>query len=414
MEPLTVSGLNAALHELLGLHFSAVSVRGELGQLQVASSGHAYLTLRDNKGSLSAICWRTNWASLGYRPKAGEQVVCRGRIGVYSPQGRYQLYVTHIEPAGEGALAKELAARKARLEAEGLLDPRRKRPLPPFPKVIGVCTSLAGAALQDFLKVSRHRYPAARILVAGCLVQGREAPAEILRAVELLVEDGRSELIVLTRGGGSKTDLLAFQDEQLARYIAHIPVPVLSAVGHEVDTTLCDLVADVVASTPSDAALLALPDAAILSQQVDERLADLGTATLRLLEERRARLASGRARLRHPGERLAQVKSRADQLGERLLLAVGNQVGAHGMVALALSGRLTPSMARRLERKRERVCAAEGRLGALSPFAVLERGYAIVSGPDGVIQRADQVAAGQELAVKVRQGDFKVRVLDPS
>jgi exodeoxyribonuclease VII large subunit len=412
MEPLTVSGLNAALHELLGLHFSAVSVRGELGQLQVASSGHAYLTLRDNKGSLSAICWRTNWASLRYRPKAGEQVICRGRIGVYSPQGRYQLYVTHIEPAGEGALAKELAARKARLEAEGLLDPRRKRSLPAFPKVIGVCTSLSGAALQDFLKVSRHRYPAARILVAGCLVQGREAAAEIVRAVELLVEDGRAELIVLTRGGGAKTDLLAFQDEHLARTIAHVPVPVLSAVGHEVDTTLCDLVADVVAATPSDAALLALPDAVTLAQQVDERLSDLAAAALRLLEERRLRLSNCRARMRHPGERLAQVRTRAEQRSERLQLAMANELGATQMLTAALSGRLTPSMARHLERKRERISAAEGRLGALSPYAVLERGYAIVTGAEGVIQRANQVVSGQELAVRVHEGDFKVQVLE--
>jgi exodeoxyribonuclease VII large subunit len=411
MQPLTVSGLNAALNELLGLHFSAVLVQGELGQLQVPSSGHAYLTLRDEKGSLSAVCWRTNWRSLSYRPKAGEQIVCRGRIGVYSPQGRYQLYVTHIEPAGEGAWAKELAARKARLEAEGLLDPRRKRALPPFPKFVGVCTSLTGAALQDFLKVSRHRYPAARILVAGCLVQGQEAAAEILRAVELLVEDGRSEVIVLTRGGGSKTDLLAFQDEQLARYIAQVPVPVISAVGHEVDTTLCDLVADVVASTPSDAALLALPDGATLSQQVDDWLLALSSTTLRGLEDRRARLASGRARLRHPGERLAQVRARAEQLRERLELASQNQLSANTMLAGSVSGRLMPSLAHGLERKRERVSAAQGRLRALSPFAVLERGYAIVSGADGVIHRAEQTSAGQELAVQVYEGDFKVQVI---
>ena len=411
MQPLTVSGLNAALNELLGLHFSAVLVQGELGQLQVPSSGHAYLTLRDDKGSLSAICWRTNWRSLGYRPKAGDQIVCRGRIGVYSPQGRYQLYVTHIEPAGEGAFAKELAARRARLEAEGLLDPRRKRQLPPFPKFVGVCTSLSGAALQDFLKVSRHRYPAARILVAGCLVQGREAAAEIVRAVDLLVEDGRSELIVLTRGGGSKTDLLAFQDEHLARYVAQVPVPVLSAVGHEIDTTLCDLVADVVAATPSDAALLALPDGATLSQQVDDWLLGLSAATLRGLAERRNRLEGCRARLRHPGERLAQVRTRADQLRERLERASLHQIRAQAMLSQGLAGRLMPSLARQLERRQERVSAVEGRLRALSPFAVLQRGYAIVTGEDGVIHGVSQTAPGQELGVRVRDGDFKVRVL---
>ena len=159
MKPYSVSELNEALNHILGLHFSAVSVQGELAQLQVPSSGHAYLTLRDDRGALSAVCWRTNWRSQSYRPKVGDQVVCRGKIAVYSPQGRYQLYVSHVEPAGEGAWAQELAARKARLEAEGLLDPRRKRPLPPFPKVVGVATSLTGAALQDFFKGVTGSFP---------------------------------------------------------------------------------------------------------------------------------------------------------------------------------------------------------------------------------------------------------------
>ena len=252
------------------------------------------------------------------------------------------------------------------------------------------------------------------MLVAGCTVQGREAAADVLRAVELLVEDGRAEMIVVTRGGGSKSDLVAFQDEQLARYLAQVPVPVLSAVGHQIDTSLCDLVADAVAATPSDAALMALPDGQTLSQQVDDWLLTLDAAVARLIAQKRAALDATQARLRHPGQKFAQLKGRTQELLERLQLALRRQVEGHRVRADAASGRLVPAAVWHLERKSQRLSALEGRLQALSPFAVLERGYSIVSGPKGVVTDAAQAEPGEALTVRVHKGSFEVEVVATS
>ncbi len=304
MRRYSVSALTRELHDLLAARYPVIEVEGEVSNLAVPGSGHAYLTLRDADAVLGAVAWRTTWRALAWRPERGDAVVARGHLGVFGGKGAYQLYVTDIRRAGEGALAAEIARRKARLEAEGLLDPRRKRPLPRFPSVVGVATSLTGAALQDFLKVSGRRFPAARVLVAGCTVQGASAPASVVQAVELLVDDGRAEVIVVTRGGGSKEDLLAFQDEGLARYLALCPVPVVSAVGHQVDTTLCDLVADVVAPTPSAAAETVFPDGDLLRQRADEAGMALAAALARAVRWRRERVAATKARLRHPGQRL--------------------------------------------------------------------------------------------------------------
>jgi hypothetical protein len=220
---LTVKGLAQQIDRLVGRAFSTVAVEGELAQVQVPQSGHAYLTLREQDAVLHVVMWRTEWAARAVDPRPGERVVVYGRVGTFPAQGRWQVYATRVERAGVGELQRRLEEIRARLLADGLLDPRRKRELPRFPRVVGVATSLQGAALQDFLRVSRERWPAAKILVAGCLVQGEEAAASVVRALELLFEDGRSDVVVVTRGGGSRLDLLPFDDEQLARWIATAP-----------------------------------------------------------------------------------------------------------------------------------------------------------------------------------------------
>jgi len=334
------------------------------------------------------VVWRADWQNLAFQPKRGERVVCRGRVGVYPSQGRYQLYVRLIRPAGEGDEARRLEAIKARLEADGLLDPRRKRPLPRFPAVVGLATSLTGAALQDFLKVSRERFPAAEIRVAGCKVQGPDAAGSVIRALELLFEDGRSDVVVVTRGGGSKGDLMAFNDEHLARWIATAPVPIVSAVGHETDTTIADLVADVVAPTPSAAALQVLPDGPALTQRVDELAHALDAALLRGLATKQAKMEALRARLRHPGQQLEALRARCTELG------------------------------RRLDREADRFLAVrqthleglQGRLKALSPYAVLDRGYALVTGPQGVLTDPEAVEPGDRLEIRVAGGALAARV----
>jgi exodeoxyribonuclease VII large subunit len=386
MQRLTVAGLAMQIDRLLNRSFPAVAVEGELAQVQVPSSGHAYLTLREGEAALQCVVWRADWAQRRHDPKVGERVVCSGRIGGYPAQGRWQLYASRVEPVGLGELAKKLQEIKARLAADGLLDPRRRRPLPRFPRVVGVATSLEGAALQDFLRVSRSRWPAARILVAACTVQGAQAASSVVRALELLFEDGRSELVVVTRGGGSKLDLLAFQDEQLARWIATAPVPVVSAVGHEVDTSVADLVADVVAPTPSAAAVAVFPDGPLLAQRVDEAKLAADAAWRRILKRRRVRVAELEQRLRHPARALADRARRREEL----------------------LGRLNRAARARLDARRSRLEGLRERLAALSPWHVLERGYAVVTGPDGVVRDPAAVAPGQELTVRVARGTFPV------
>jgi exodeoxyribonuclease VII large subunit len=471
----TVTELNRAVHTLLERQFQGIEVVGEVAQIQIPSSGHAYLTLRHQTDTISAVMWRTNWVSQRFRPKVGDLVVCRGTLGVYGARGSSQLYVTLILPVGTGLLAAELEARKARLAADGLLDPRRKRALPPFPRFVGVATSLAGAALQDFLKVSRERLPSARILVAGCVVQGPEAPAAIQAALELLWVDGRAEVIVVTRGGGSKEDLLAFQDEGLARCIAQSPVPVVSAVGHQIDTTIADLVADAVAPTPTAAAVLVLPDQHRWTQRIDDAELNLSAALGRWLTNRRRLVAHARDRLRHPGERLARVRADADAALARISRRLHADLSARRQTVDALSRRSTQALPQRVTLRRQRVdsagvrlapallsralqararlerattrldeamrravasrhrqlemldlrvarldltqpaaarlATAEGTLRALSPYAVLERGYAIVTRDGASVLDAALAPADSTIGVRLARGRLQARVL---
>ncbi len=384
MRKFTVTGLTKELDHLLYRHYPTVLVEGEVSQVSQPASGHCYLTLRDREATLACVVWRADWQNLEYRPQRGERVECRGRVGVYASQGRYQLYVNGIRPVGEGDEARRLEKIKARLSADGLLDPRRKRPLPRFPEFVGVATSPTGAALQDFLKVSRERFPAAKILVGGCKVQGPDASGSVIRALELLFDDGRCDLVVVTRGGGSKTDLAAFNDEQLARWIATAPVPMVSAVGHEVDTTIADLVADAVAPTPSAAALLVLPDGPALAQRVDESALVLEAAMARSLSRRRGEVEALRARLRHPGHRLATIRGRRANLTRQLIREASRYV----------------------QDRRTRLDSLRDRLNALSPYAVLDRGYALVTGPEGLVTDPSSVEPGDPIAIRLSGGEL--------
>jgi exodeoxyribonuclease VII large subunit len=385
----TPGALARELERLVGRHYFDLSVEAEISQRTVPGSGHCYLMLRDREAQLAVVMWRQDWESSAVHPKAGDRVVCTGRLGLYGGQSKYQLYARSIRLAGEGERAKKLAAIQARLAADGLLDARRKRLLPAVPGVIGVVTSPTGAALQDFLKVSRERWPAARILVAGCKVQGVDAAGTIIQAMELLAEDGRADVIVVTRGGGSREDLSAFDDEYLARWIATSPVPVISAVGHEVDTTIADLVADAVSPTPSAAAMKALPDSRQWAQRVDETMQGLHRALAQRMAERRATVEALRARLRSPSQRLQVARQRRAELLNRLQRAATAQI----------------------DRRRQRATALTQQLQALSPLAVLDRGYAIVHGPEGVLRKASSVDEGAALSIRLAEGQIAARVV---
>jgi exodeoxyribonuclease VII large subunit len=411
MRRYTVRQLCAEVNAVLTERYPLLEVEGEVTGRSVPASGHGYLTMTEGDTQLSVVFWRATWNGLGWQPKIGDKVVVRGKMGSYKSQ--FQVIGAMVSPLGAGAWAAELARRRARLESEGLLDPRRKRPLPTMPRVVGVATSLTGAALQDFLKVSRDRFPAARIVVGPCVVQGAAAPASVQAAVELLLEEGRAELIVVTRGGGSKEDLVAFHDEGLARFLAHAPVPIVSAVGHQIDTTLCDLVADCVAATPSEAAVLALPDAGMLAQRVDGAALALEAALRARLQRARLALQGAQQRLRHPSERLALVRRRAREASERLAVAMRGRLQAARLRVTPLAERLEARTQRQLERSRTRVVSLEARARALSPTAVLARGFAVVTSTRGVVTDADGVRTGERLRIRLARGTVDATALAP-
>lgn len=383
----TVKTLSMELAKTFDRFWPRIVIEGEIGQLNTPRSGHCYFQLREGDAVLGGVMWRADWERARFKPKVGERVQCRGRVGLFG--GRVQIYTNHMEPAGDGWLAQQIRERTERLRRDGLLDPARKRPLPPFPRVIGVATSADGAAVADFLRVSGERFPAARVLIGPCKVQGPQGPASVIRALDLLEEHGGCDVLVVTRGGGSKEDLLAFMDEQLARRIAACRVPIVSAVGHAIDTTLADLVADVVVPTPTAAAVAVLPDGHALAARIDEAGMRADRAVGRLLRRRRERLTGLTERLRHPSAQLARNREQVD----------------------ALRARLDRAIQGRLERKQARLVTARQRMQALSPLAVLDRGYALVHTEAALLRSVAQASPGDRLRIQVADGTLEVQVV---
>ena len=370
-----------------------VWVQGEISNFSRPSSGHLYFTLKDVSASLRCVMWRSSAARLPALPRDGDAVQVHGSINIYEAGGQYQLYADLIRPAGEGALYQEFLRLKARLEAAGLFDPDRKRPIPAWPHKIGLVTSPTGAALRDMLNVLARRYPLAEVALAPTAVQGAEAPLGIVAALEALNRLEQPDVILLARGGGSLEDLWAFNDERVAYAIAASAAPVISGVGHETDFTIADFVADLRAPTPTAAAELATPDQAELRSELAELAARLERLTQSVLSQLRRETGAigGRLALRSPLSRLRSERQRLDEIQRRAEAA----------------------LARRLELDRLRLQSAAQRLQTLNPLAVLERGYALVSRSDGsLLGRAAQAAAGEDLQVRLSDGRLGVRVLN--
>lgn len=392
-EPITVTELTRQIKDVLTGTFTEVQVKGEVSSMTLHRSGHWYFTLKDAGASLSCVMFRGWNQHLRWRPQQGDEVVVTGSLDVYAPQGRYNMLVRRLARAGEGDLQRQLEELRRKLQAEGLFDPARKRPLPTLPRGIGVATSGSGAAFHDITKVLERRFPGIPVYLASCRVQGDTAPADIVRAIQLLVAHGGSDVLIVGRGGGSQEDLMAFNDERVARAIATCPVPVVSAVGHEVDVSIADLVADLRAATPSHAAELVVPEQQALQQYVDELDTRLLQAMRRGVQQRRQALT--RLRLRDPRHRLVEARSRCQDLSLRLARAAR----------------------RDLDRRRQRVGAVAGRIDALSPLRVLERGYSVTLKQGRAVRAATELAPGDELLLRLHQGAAEVRVtrlLDPS
>lgn len=389
--PLSVTDLTRQIKGALESVFPPLWVEGELSDFSAASSGHYYFTLKDENCQIRAVMFRREAGHLPFLPEDGMSVLLSGRLTVYEARGNYQLIVDDMEPRGLGAIRQALEQLRVRLEAEGVFDAERKKNLPAFPTCVGVVTSPTGAAIRDIIKVLRDRDAPVRLLFSPSLVQGKEAPDSIVSALDALIENGEAEVVIIGRGGGSFEDLLSFSDEKVVRAVAGCPVPVVSAVGHEIDISLCDLAADVRAPTPSAAAEVVSESREGLLGGLQYMASRLVAATRLAAGEARSRIAAVGLRLTHPRHLLEQGKMRLDDLSFRLI--------SH------TRARLTGS--------RSELKHLSGLLNSLGPQAVLDRGYAVVSRADGILVRdSKQVMTGEKLDVRVAKGRIGVTVAD--
>jgi exodeoxyribonuclease VII large subunit len=390
LQVLSVSELNQRLRAALDAGFASVWVGGEISNLRIAASGHFYFSLKDRRSQIAGVMFRSANQGLPFRPRDGLEVIVRGRVSLYDVRGDLQLYVEAMEPRGIGALQLGLEQLRQRLAAEGLFASERKRALPFWPPAVGVATALGGAAIHDIVTTIRGRLPQARIIVRPIRVQGRGAGGDIVAALADLNAVADVGVIVVGRGGGSLEDLWAFNEERVVRAVAASRVPVVSAVGHEIDVTLTDLVADRRAATPTAAAVLVVPDGLSLHTRVVQLETRLISAVRGRCVQQRQRVRGLEARLRHPAELLRAQRLRLDDLVER---------GRRAMVALVRLGR-------------RHVAGVAAQLDALSPLAVLERGYAIalLVETGKVVRRAGDLAVGSRLHLLLGQGSSTVSV----
>ena len=429
----SVSELTASIRGLLESSFGDVWVEGEVSNCRLWNTGHLYFTLKDGSAQIKAVMFRSAVRYLTFKAEDGQHVIARGRLGVYDPKGEYQLVCEHLKPRGLGALQIAFEQLKKKLQAEGLFERDRKRPLPALPAKIGVVTSLEGAALRDIIKVLSRRHATAHIVVRPARVQGDGAAAEIAAGIRAIGRVPGVDVVIVGRGGGSAEDLWAFNQEPVARAIQSCPVPVVTAVGHEVDFTIADFVADVRAPTPSAAAEMVLAAKDEFCSRIDrlrERVQASMTGALQrrrmqlhLLERRRG-LATWEARLAMRGRHVAEL---SHQLRSAMLAALARRerqsrgvqmrIDAHDIrrrlasVRARLDGadaRLTADIRRRQDAARARLGTLAARLGSLSPLAVLARGYAVCWTADrtAIIREAAAVSPGEHVRVRLHEGEL--------
>ena len=434
---LTVGELTRAIKELLFGAFPGQWVKGEISGFRPHTSGHLYFKLKDASAQLDCAMFKMNAMRLSFTPRDGLEVEAYGEVSVYEPRGNYQLVIKQMRVAGIGALLAQLEELKQRLAAEGLFDPARKKPLPRYPRTVGVVTSPVGAAVRDIVKVLRARWPGIRVVLAPVKVQGEGAAAEIAAAIRRFDRWGGADVLIVGRGGGSIEDLWAFNEEPVVRAIAGARTPIISAVGHEVDTTLADLAADVRAATPSHAAEIAVRDGAAVRRQVAEAMRRVDARVRGQLERQRHGLEA--LLKRHGFRRIHDLfeywQQRMDELRERLetrlrgrlhaardrlsqlLAAYGLREALPRRIAGARAlleptpKRLTDLVVARVLDRRRQVISLEQRLLGLSPKEVLKRGYALVKGPDGTFVRsAEALAVGDGVTLEFARGEADATV----
>lgn len=431
----TVSRLNSEVRLTLELQFRQLWLVGEVSNFVAASSGHWYFSLKDQAAQVKVAMFKqSNRASV--MPRNGQQVMIRARISVYEPRGEYQLLADFIEAAGDGLLRQQYEQLKAQLHAEGLFEQHRKKPLPAEPRCIGVITSPTGAAIRDILTVLSRRAPAVQVIIYPSLVQGTQAAADLTAALQVAIRRHECDVLIIGRGGGSIEDLWCFNDETLARQIANCPIPIVSAVGHEVDFSISDFVADLRAATPSAAAELVSPDQQHQWQQIGKMQQRLQQAMRVLLGHHAQQwlFAQKRLQQQHPARQLEQQQQRLDELELRLQRAVRQHIERHrqrwqfwqkslGLCSPALrvnqqiiqqqqlARRLEQAITQRLQNAKQQWHQHSIMLQQISPLATLERGYAITLHQGTVVKDASSLKAGDVVTTKLANGEFQSTVM---
>jgi exodeoxyribonuclease VII large subunit len=428
---LTVSELTGLIRTSIESEFGDLWLEGEISNLRLPGSGHVYCTLKDASSQIRAVLFRSSALRVRFALKEGMCVVVRGRLSVYEPRGEYQIVLETVEPKGIGALQLAFEQLKERLAAEGLFDEGRKKPLPAFPQTIGIVTSPTGAAIRDIFSVLRRRWPMLHIIFVPVLVQGEGAAQQIADALSLLNEHGEAEVIIVGRGGGSLEDLWSFNEEVVVRAIANSRIPVVSAVGHEIDVTLTDFAADHRAATPSAAAETVVPVLADVVERLREVTSRAGQAMARycLFEQRRldrniAGLAQVRYRIQSESQRTDEATDRMKHLVCKRVIASRELIrqrqqelaGLNPIFLVKHCLAMIPQLMKRLERqivvlserRRRQIEATVSQLAQLSPLAILGRGYSILTKVrDGtILRRAEDVQPGEEIVARLSQGEL--------
>jgi exodeoxyribonuclease VII large subunit len=434
-EIFSVSQLNRQARQLLETHLPLLWVEGELSNVSIPSSGHWYFTLKDDQAQVRCCMFRNRNMLVRFKPQQGQHVLLRARVSLYEGRGDYQIIAEHMEEAGSGALQRAFDELKHKLSQEGLFNEAHKKALPSLPKHIGVITSPTGAAIHDVLSVLERRFPGIPVTIIPVAVQGKESAPQIVKAIDLANRAGLFDVLLLTRGGGSMEDLWSFNEEIVARAIFNSELPIVSAVGHEVDFTIADFVADLRAPTPSVAAELLVPDADDWLDKFIGFEVLLEEAMLRRLQQWQKHLHNLRQRLRHPRERLEQQSQRLDNLELRLKNHIKHllndfknrirqleirQQPHHPQVRLqqlkervaAHHQRLQTAQYRLIERKQQALGEAVRMLNTLNPLSTLERGYGLITDAQTkkVITSSNQVQPGTAVNARVAQGEFVCRV----
>ncbi len=434
----SISQLSAEAKELLEGTFPLIWVEGELSNFSSPNSGHWYFSLKDSQSQIRGAMFRMRNMHIPFQPKNGLQVLIRARVSLYTARGDFQLIAEHMEEAGDGALRRAYEQLKSQLQHEGLFESRDKQKIPAHPQRIGIITSPTGAAVRDILHTLKRRAPSIPITIYPAAVQGEQAPEQLTAALQQAIDEKRCDTLIIGRGGGSMEDLWAFNNEVLARAIYHCPIPVISAVGHEIDHTICDFVADQRAPTPSAAAEMASPNHAVWQQQLQQIKQRLARSALNQITPKQQQLSWLRQRIRHPQqliiEQSQQLDDREQQLNRLIKQTITNkqqqlewltariqqkspshQLAHYQHHFEQLKERLNNSGKQQLSERKQHLSQQAHQLNAVSPLATLSRGYSIVTDPqDGtVIQSSEQVNAGDKINIQLNKGRISATIEQP-